>query len=82
MLGRVKLGLVLTVVKTDTVKTSSEHTAVLGSSTDTWGRTWTVDELSNANFRVRLTSYSCCPSTWTYRDFYLDWVPVTVYYGP
>jgi len=38
--------------------------------------------LSNANFRVRLTSYSCCSSTWTYRDFCLDWLAVKVHYGP
>jgi hypothetical protein len=71
-----------TAAKTDSQETTSEHTAVLGGSTDTWGRTWTVDELSNANFRVRVSTYGCCTSTWTYRDFYLDWVPVDVYYGP
>jgi hypothetical protein len=51
-------------------------TDILGSSSDTWGHTWTTNELTNANFRVRLT----CNSTSGSRDFYLDWVPVRVYY--
>ena len=67
-----------TAAKTDTVESDTEHTTVLGSSTDTWGRSWTAEDLSDANFRVRLTSNSDQSST----DFYLDWVPVRVYYGP
>jgi hypothetical protein len=67
-----------TAPKTDSTETTSEHTATLGDSTDTWGHAWTVAELSDANFRVRLTSNSDQSST----DFYLDWVPVRVYYGP
>jgi hypothetical protein len=67
-----------TAAKTDTEDTTSEHTATLGSSTDTWGRNWTAEDLSDANFRVRLTSNSSD----SLRDFYLDWVPVKVYYGP
>jgi len=68
-----------TAVKTDTQETTSEHTVVLGSSTDTWGRSWTVSELSDANFRVRITC-NCSGSFCSYRDYYLDWVPVKVYY--
>ena len=67
-----------TAPKTDTTETISEHTATLGSSTDTWDRSWTSAELTNANFRVRLTSNSSD----SLRDFYLDWVPVKAYYGP
>ena len=63
--------------KTDGTETTSEHTAVLGGGTDTWGRTWTPDELSDANFRARVTSTS--DQSWM--DFYLEWVPVRVYYG-
>jgi len=66
-----------TVAKTDTEETTLEHTATLGSSTDTWGYAWTVDDLTNANFRVRLTSNSDSGD----RDFFLDWVPVKIYYG-
>ena len=67
-----------TEAKTDSTQTTSEHTAVLGGSTDTWGRTWTSAELTNPYFRVRVTSNSDQSST----DFYLDWVPVKVYYQP
>ena len=66
-----------TAAKTDALETTTEHTALLGGSADTWGRTWTVAETTNANFRVRVT----CNST-NARGFLLDWIPVTVYYGP
>lgn len=67
-----------TAAKTDGVKSSTEHTAILGGSGDTWGRTWIPAEFDDANFRVRLTSNSNKVD----RDFFLDWVPVRVYYGP
>jgi len=66
-----------TAAETDSTETTSEHTATLGSSTDTWGHAWTVDELGDANFRVRVTSNSDSG----FRDFYLDWIPARVYYG-
>jgi len=47
-----------------------------GLSTDKWGRTWTIGELSNANFRVRITDVASN----TARDFSLDWVAVRVSY--
>ena len=68
-----------TAAKQDGVETTTEHTAVLGGSGDTWGRAWLVSELSDANFRVRVTSVD---DTQPSRDFFLDWVPVKVYYGP
>ena len=71
-------GISWTSAKLDTVETRTEHTGLLGGATDTWGRTWTLAELSDANFRVRLT----CNSTNNVRDFSLDWVSVKVYYGP
>jgi len=67
-----------TAAKTDTTETTSEHTATFGGSTDTWGRAWTAAELSDANFRMRVTSNSDS----SLRDFFLDWAPVKVYYGP
>ncbi len=67
-----------TAAETDSTETTSEHTATLGSSTDTWGRSWTAGELGDDYFRVRVTSNSDDGL----RDFYLDWVPVMVYYGP
>ena len=57
---------------------TSETTDTLGGPSDTWGRSWTVDELSSANFRVRIT----CDSNKSQQNFYLDWVPVNVYDDP
>ena len=48
----------------------------LGGATNTWGRTWTPAELSNANFRVRVTNAADS----TARDFSLDWIAVRVTY--
>jgi hypothetical protein len=64
-----------TVKSTPTLGTTMQ-TFTLGSSTDTWGRTWSVNDFSNANFRVRVIDVSSNTS----RDFSLDWVAVRVYY--
>ncbi len=68
----------------DTVESTTEHTTVLGGSTDLWGRvSWTPAEFSDTNFRLRLTSRcqgsgtNCNP-----RDYFLDWVAVKVYFTP
>jgi len=52
-------------------------TDIVGGPADTWGRTWSASELSDANFRVRLE----LSADSTARDFYLDWVPVQVTYN-
>ncbi|MFQ6099714.1 MAG: TadE/TadG family type IV pilus assembly protein [Anaerolineae bacterium] len=59
------------------------NTFYVGGQSDLWGHTWTTDELSSANFRARITSRASC---WGWadpdnRDFYLDWVPVRVWYA-
>jgi hypothetical protein len=51
-------------------------TRILGAATNTWGRTWTPAELSDANFRVRVTDVANS----TNRDFSLDWIAVRVSY--
>lgn len=66
-----------TTAKTDSLETTSEHIAILGGSADTWGRAWSPDDFSDANFRARLTTNNTVPQT-----FFLDWVPVQVYYAP
>jgi len=71
-------GATWTELKTDTRETTAEHTGVLGSATDTWGRSWTAAELSNANLRMRVISNS----TSSTRDFFLDRAPVRVTFGP
>jgi WD40 repeat protein len=65
-----------TAAKTTANLTTAEGTYILGSATDTWGRTWTVTNFSNANFRVRIVN----KSSNTARDFSLDWAAVRVTY--
>ena len=55
-----------------------EATRTLGSNVDLWGRTWTPAELSNANFRVRVSNRSNSDV----RDFFLDLISVRVTYSP
>ena len=66
-----------TVAKTDTEETTTAHTVVLGGSSDTWGRTWSSGEFTNANFRARVLMDGVGG-----RDYFLDWAPVKVYYAP
>ena len=66
-----------------TIKTASNesvsvnNSTVLGHPGDTWGRTWTTDELNDTNFVIRIRTNSSVSS----RDFFLDWIPVTVNYS-
>jgi hypothetical protein len=55
---------------------TSMSTFTLGSATDTWGRTWSVNDFSNTNFRLRVIDVASNTS----RDFSLDWVAVQVNY--
>jgi len=71
-----------TAPKVDATETTSEHTVTLGGAADTWERTWSVAELSNANFRVRLTCNCLGGAECDSRDYYLDWVAVNVFYTP
>jgi len=62
-------------IATSTLSTTMA-TRMLGSATNTWGRTWTPAELSDANFRVRVIDVANS----TTRDFSLDWIAVRVSY--
>jgi hypothetical protein len=66
-----------TTAKSTPVLSTSMNTYILGGATDTWGRTWTPAELTDANFRVRVISTANSTS----RDFFLDWVAVRVHQG-
>jgi hypothetical protein len=70
-------GATWTSAKTDDVESTTEHTSTLGTSLNRWGRSWSLADFSDANFRVRITSNSSSGQ----RDFFLDWVPVNVHYG-
>jgi hypothetical protein len=58
------------------VLSTADTVYTLGGTTDTWGRTWTTTQLSDANFRVRITNVA----TNTSRDFSLDQIAVRVTY--
>ncbi|MEW5989131.1 MAG: proprotein convertase P-domain-containing protein [Chloroflexota bacterium] len=69
-------GVSWTTAKSTANLTTSEATYILGGAADTWGHTWTVSELSNTNFRVRIIDRASS----TARDFSLDWIAVQVTY--
>jgi hypothetical protein len=64
-----------TAAKTSTELSTTEETVILGGSSEDWGRNWDVDELTDANFRVRITADSDVAKTFSF-----DWIPVTIYY--
>jgi uncharacterized repeat protein (TIGR01451 family) len=66
-----------TTLLTDTVESTSQRTVYLGGTSNTWGRTWSPSEFSDANFRVRVNINTDQANA---RRFYLDWVPVRVTY--
>ena len=72
-------GTTWTTAKQTSTLTTSELTYILGSASNTWGRTWTPTNLSNANFRVRVIDVAS-GSGGTSRDFSLDWIAVRVSY--
>jgi hypothetical protein len=57
---------------------SSITTYTVGGVTDTWGRTWTPANLSNASFRVRLTDVTSQPN----KSFLLEYLAVQATYTP
>lgn len=67
-----------TAAKSVAVAAATLTTYTLGGAADTWGRTWTAAQLSDASFRVRLVDVSSS----TARDFFLDGVSVEVAWQP
>ena len=65
-----------TAVKSTPTLTTSEATYLLGGTTDTWGRTWSSNDFTNPNFRIRIVDVAGNTS----RDFSLDWLAVRVLY--
>jgi hypothetical protein len=59
-------------------RNGADDTQTFGSRTDTWGRSWSHDELDPANFRVRLTG--TVPGDSNSRYVYVDQIQVRVYY--
>jgi hypothetical protein len=71
-------GATWTTAKSTATLSTSEATYILGGAADTWGRTWSSGDFSNATFRVRVIDVASS----TARDFSLDWVAVRVTYQP
>lgn len=72
-------GATWTTAKQSSTLTTTELSYFLGSTSDTWGRSWTPTNLSNANFRVRVIDVASGSGA-TSRDFFLDWIAVRVSY--
>jgi len=58
----------------DNSNSPGDITVTIGGATDTWGRTWTDSELSNANFRLRAENVNVI-GTWG-----VDHIQIKVYY--
>ena len=67
-----------TTAKQTTNLTATETSYTLGGTSDTWGRTWTVGDFSNTNFRIRVIDVAGNGN----RDFFLDYIAVNVTYQP
>ncbi len=63
-----------TSTKSITVDGTTDSVYTAGNSTDTWGRTWSDTELSNANFRLKLDKSDSSDT------LYVDHVTVKVFY--
>jgi hypothetical protein len=58
--------------------TTANTTYILGSPTDTWGRTWTPSDFTNTTFRVRVIDVASS----TANTFSLDAIAVNITYQP
>ena len=67
-----------TTIKTIAIASRSETTYTFGSTSDTWGRTWTIGQLDTSSFRVRIID----ASTMANKQFQLDYVAVSISYHP
>lgn len=71
-------GLTWTQLKSTPTISKTESTFPLGGPADTWGRSWSSPELADGEFLVRVTNVAAGGGK---RDFFLDWVPVQVFYS-
>jgi hypothetical protein len=60
------------------VTAAAETTYTFGTTSDTWGHTWTPTQLNTTNFRLRIIDASSVTS----RDLSLDYVAISVTYTP
>jgi thermitase len=67
-----------TAAKQTPILGTTQQALIIGSTSDTWGRTWVPANFGNSNFLVRLTMVAGSSQ----RDFFLDYVAVNVTYAP
>jgi hypothetical protein len=60
--------------------TTSDAYYTLGGPTDTWGRSWTADDFTNANFAIRVSSNMTGGQSGRSDQLRVDHVRVRVYY--
>ncbi len=68
-------GATWTAAKSDSSEPIGETALLLGSSSDNWGHTWAASDLSNPNFRIRVTMNLGNAA----QEVYLDWIAVRMY---
>ena len=68
-------GTTWTAAKTTSTLGTTLAAFTLGGAADTWGRTWSAADLTNANFRLRVIDVASSTS----RDFFLDWIGVRLH---
>ncbi len=69
-------GTTWTTAKATAILGTTEGTYILGGNNDTWSRTWSATDFTNANFRIRVIPVASNIS----RDFSLDWVALRISY--
>ncbi len=62
-------------VKSASFETDPDQTRTLGGSTDTWGRTWRMQDFSNNNFRLRAEQ-----QLGNTRDVLVDHIKIKIYF--
>jgi hypothetical protein len=67
-----------TTMKSQPIAIAAETTYTFGSTADTWGRVWSLAQLSTTNLRIRFID----ASTVAARDFSLVYVAISVTYSP
>jgi hypothetical protein len=71
-------GTTWTSIQSQSMTTTSVTTYTFGSTSDTWGRAWTIGELSPANLRVRVID----ATSQNNKQYRLDYLAVDVTYSP
>ncbi len=71
-------GTTWTTIKTQAITVTGRTTYTFGTTSDTWGRAWTLTQMNTTNFRVRIID----ASTSTSRQFQLYYLAVQVTYTP